>query len=281
MPARWVSSGLFAVQRHRQRHGQQSEQSGELDDRIHGHRRGVLERVAHRVAHYAGVVQRSALGLEFGFHNLLGVVPCAAGIGHEDGLVQAEDRDGEQVADEEERLDEGEGKRREKDREEDVEHALLRILRADFNHLLGVFHAGLFRAFQLDVVLDELHRAIGAGGNRLGRRAGEPVNHRAAGDQAEHEGRVQQGQFINVMRQSAGEAHDDREDHGGCAHHGGADQHRLGRCLEGVARAVVFFQQVLGAFKVHVDAEFLLDLRLPRSESARSAKAHRPTVRCR
>ena len=44
---------------------------------------------------------------------------------------------------------------------------------------------------QLDVALDELDRAVGAGRHRLGRGAGEPVDHRAADDQAEQEGRVQ------------------------------------------------------------------------------------------
>ncbi len=78
----------------------------------------------------------SAFGLEFGFDDLLRVVPGTTGIGHEDGLVQAEDRDGDQVADKEERLGEGEGESREEDGEEDVEHALLRVLRADFNTFL-------------------------------------------------------------------------------------------------------------------------------------------------
>ena len=36
------------------------------------------------------------------------------------------------------------------------------------------------RAVELDVRLDELDRAVGAGGHRLHRRAGEPVDHRAA-----------------------------------------------------------------------------------------------------
>jgi hypothetical protein len=53
--------------------------------------------------------------LELDLDELLGVVPGAAGVGHEDGLVEAEDRDRDQVADEEERLEEGEGQRREED----------------------------------------------------------------------------------------------------------------------------------------------------------------------
>jgi len=36
--------------------------------------------------------------------------------------------------------------------------------------------------------------------------------------------------------------HDDREGHRGCAYDGRADQHRLGRSLEGVAGSIVGFQ---------------------------------------
>ena len=61
-------------------------------------------------------------------------------------------------------------------------------------------------------------------------------------------------------RQTVGERHDGGEDHGGGAHHGGADQHRLGGRLEGVARAVVLFQVLLGLLEVRLEAEVLLDL---------------------
>ena len=108
--------------------GQQAEQRGELDDRVQRDRGGVLERVAHRIANDRGVVQRRAFLLQLDFDDLLGVVPGAAGVGHEDGLVEAEDGDGDQVADEEERLDEREGQRGEENGDEDVEHALLRVL---------------------------------------------------------------------------------------------------------------------------------------------------------
>ena len=57
------------------------------------------------------VVQRRALHLQLGLDDLLRVVPGAAGVGHEDRLVQAEQRDRDQVADEEERLDERERQR--------------------------------------------------------------------------------------------------------------------------------------------------------------------------
>ncbi len=80
---------------------------------------------------------------------------------------------------------------REEDREEDVEHALLRVLRADLDDLLAVLDRGLLGAFELDVRLDELDRAVGAGGDGLHGGAGEPVDDRAAGDEAEQERRVE------------------------------------------------------------------------------------------
>ncbi len=92
----------------------------------------------------------------------------------------------------------------EEDGEEDVEHALLRVLGADFHHLLAVGDRGLLRAFQLDVGLDELDRAISAGGDRLRGSAGEPVDHRAAADQAEQEGRVQQRELRRRSRSDRG-----------------------------------------------------------------------------
>ena len=58
-------------------------------------------------------------------------------------------------------------------------------------------------AVELDVRLDELDRAIRAGRHRLRRRAGEPVDDRAAGDQAEQERRVQQRQLRHQVRRSA------------------------------------------------------------------------------
>jgi hypothetical protein len=211
---------------------QQSEQRGEFDDRVHGHRRRVLERIAHRVADHRGVVQRRAFLFQFGFDDLLGVVPRGAGVGHEDCLVEAEDRNRDQVADKEERLHEGEGQGPEEDGDKDVEHALLRVLGADLDHLLAVGDRGLFRAFELDVGLDELHGAIGASGHGLHGCAGEPIDHRAAGNQAQEEWSVQQRQLLHIPGQPVGQGHDDGEDHGGCAHYGGADQHRLGVALK-------------------------------------------------
>ena len=111
-------------------------------------------------------------------------------------------------------------------------------------------------AFELDVRLDELDRAVGAGRHGLRRRAGEPVDHRAAGDQAEQERRVQQRQVRHELRlQPVGERHDDREDHRRRADDGRADEHGLGGRLERVAGAVVLLEVVLGALEVDVEAE--------------------------
>ncbi len=64
-----------------------------------------------------------------------------------------------------------------------------------------------------------------------------------------------------MVSETIRQAHHDGKNHGGSADYGGADQHRLGGRLECVASAVIFFQQVFGACKLHVEAEVLLDSR--------------------
>ena len=54
--------------------------------------------------------------------------------------------------------------------------------------------------------------------------------------------------------------HDDAEDHGRGADDGGADEHGLGRRLEGVARAVALLELVLRAFEVGAEAEVAFEL---------------------
>ena len=129
---------LLLGQRNRQFHRQQSEQRGELDDRVQRHRRRVLERIAHRIADHRRIMQRRALLLQFRLHDLLRVIPRAARIGHEDRLIEPEERDRNQIADKQERLGERERQRREEHRQEDIEHALLRVLRADLDHRFAV-----------------------------------------------------------------------------------------------------------------------------------------------
>ena len=136
-------------------------------------------------------------------------------------------------------------------------------MRANKHDLLAVFHGRFFNPFEPDVSLDELNRAIGARSYRLRGSACEPVDHRAARNQAQHKRSMEQRQTVDCcsIGQLVGQHHDDREDHRRGPDHRGADQYRLGRRLEGVACAIILFQQVLGAGEVDVHVEVFLDLR--------------------
>ncbi len=65
-----------------------------------------------------------------------------------------------------------------------------------------------------------------------------------------------------MLRHAARQGHDDGEDHGRGAYYGRADQHRLSRCFEGIASAVVLFQQMLCPLKVHIKAVLALQFGL-------------------
>src|SRR5439155_26906604 len=117
----------------RKLHCQQSKQRCELDDRVQCHRTCVFERIAYGVANNSSCVQIRALRFKLRLHDLLRVVPCAAGVGHEDRLVEAEQGDGNQITDKEVRIKESKTERCEKHREEDIEHSPLGILRADLD----------------------------------------------------------------------------------------------------------------------------------------------------
>src|SRR5437868_7326480 len=108
--------------------------------------------------------------LQLSFNDFFCVVPGAAGVGHEDSLVQAEDGDGKEIADEEVRLDKRKRQRGEEYGNENVEHALLRVLGADFHDLFAISDTGCCCAFEINVSLDEFDSAIGTGGDGL--RAG-------------------------------------------------------------------------------------------------------------
>jgi len=112
------------------------------------------------------------------------------------------------------------------------------------------------------VGFDELDGAVSAGGNGLSGCASEPVNHRAARDQAEKEWGVQQRELVDVFGEAGGEGHDDGENHGGGADYSRADEDWFGRGFEGVARTVVGFEQMLGAVEVDGQVEILLDFGL-------------------
>src|SRR5687767_10185751 len=92
---------LLACQRYRELHGKQAEKRGELDNRIQRHRGCVLKWIAHCVANDCCVMKRGALAFQLGLDNLVRVIPSAARICHEDGLVEPEQRDGDQISDEE------------------------------------------------------------------------------------------------------------------------------------------------------------------------------------
>ena len=70
---------------------------------------------------------------------------------------------------------------------------------------------------------------------------------------------MQYGQIGHMLGQAIGERHDNRKNHGGRAHYGRADQHRLRGCLKRVARAIVLFQVFLAFFKVGSEPEIFLD----------------------
>ncbi len=130
--------------------------------------------------------------LQLDLNHFLGIVPGATGVGHEDGLVETEDGDRHQVADKVIRLHESKSQRGEEHGQKDIEHAFLRVLGADLHYLLAVFNGGFRHAIQLDVFLDELHRAISTRGHGLNGSAGKPVDDCAAGDQAEHKRSMQE-----------------------------------------------------------------------------------------
>ena len=92
-------------------------------------------------------------------------------------------------------------------------------------------------------------------------RAGEPVDHRAAHEQAEDDLRLHEAQMGDGVAENIFQQHDDAENHRGRADDGGADEHGFGRGLEGVARAVAFFQFELGIGEIGLEAEFLFDFR--------------------
>ena len=114
---------------------------------------------------------------------------------------------------------------------------------------------------EVEIFLDEHDRAIRAGDDGLRARAGEPVNHRAAHEQAEDDLRLHEAQMCDGVAKNIFEQHDDAENHRGRADDGGADQHGFGGRLEGVARAVAFFEFELGVGEIGFEAEISFDFR--------------------
>ena len=54
--------------------------------------------------------------------------------------------------------------------------------------------------------------------------------------------------------------HDDAEYHGRGTDHRRANEHRFGGGFKGIARAVRFFEQILGVFKIRFEAEIIFDV---------------------
>ena len=107
-----------------------------------------------------------ALLFKINFNHTSSRCPSAARIGHEDSLIEAKHGNRNQVADEKNGSTKANARWKE-DGQEDIKHALLRILRANLDDLLTVFHRSFLNAFEPDVCFDELHRAISAGCNSL------------------------------------------------------------------------------------------------------------------
>ena len=157
-------------------------------------------------------------------------------------------------------IEERQAEREAKHDDEDVDHAFLRVEGADFDDLFAVGDGGR-GLVEVEVFLDENDRAVGAGDDGLRARAGEPVNHRAAHEQAENDLRLHEAQVGDGVAEDVFEQHDDAENHRGGADDGGADQHGLGGGLEGVARAVAFFEFEFGVGEIGLEAEILFDFR--------------------
>jgi len=246
---------------HRDFHGEDSEQCGELDDRVQRHRRRVLEGIADDVADHGRIVQRASLLLQLHLHDLLRVVPASAGIRHVDRHVEPEHRDRDQVADKEDRVEAGECKRQREDDRKDVDHPVLGILRADFHNGIAVLGGCPVRVAELDVALDVIDRAVGAGGHRLAGCAGEPVDDRPAHHEPEDDPRIHDAQVGKIRPPEVVFQHEDeREDHRRRPDNRCSDQHRLGGGFERVAGSVVVLEQEFPHLKIRGEPEVALDL---------------------
>src|SRR5438045_855589 len=105
-------------------------------------------------------MQGRAFRLKLSLDDFFRIVPGAAGVRHEDRLIETEERDRNQIANEEEGIEERESQGGKEDGQEDVEHSLLRILSADLDHFLRITYRCPRRSLQFNIRLDELHRSI-------------------------------------------------------------------------------------------------------------------------
>ena len=186
-------------------HGEQAKERGELDHGIERHRTGVFERVTNRVAHDRGGMKRRSFHFQIHLHDFLGVVPGATGIGHENCLEQAEERDGDEIADEKVGVEKCQRKREAENHNEDVPHAFLGVHCANADDFFAVGFRGS-GGIQLHVVLNVNHGAIGPGDHRLGAGPGKPIDHRAPHEQAQNNLRLHDAQGFNHWLERARQA---------------------------------------------------------------------------
>src|SRR4030095_2977707 len=116
-------------------------------------------------------MQGRALLAKIDLNDLLDVVPGASRVGHKNGLEQTKKRESNQVTNEKIRIEKGQCERERKNHDEDVDHSLLRVDRANLDHLLAVGDRCL-SSVEFEIFLDEHHRAISTGDNRLRACAG-------------------------------------------------------------------------------------------------------------
>src|SRR5216684_3599033 len=129
-------------------------------------------------------MQLGALLLQLHLHDLLGVIPGPAGVGHEDRLKQPKEGNRDEVANKKIRLQAGEGEGTKENAEEDVDHPTLGIDGADLHHALAILDGRPLGSVEFDVRFDELYCTIGSTNNCLDGSAGEPENHGTTRDEA-------------------------------------------------------------------------------------------------
>ena len=134
-------------------------------------------------------MERRAFLVEVDLNDLLGIVPCAAGVRHIDGLEEAEAGDRDQIRNEEVGVEQRESERNGHQSDKDVPHPFLSVLGADFDNRLGILYIGCC-LFHVHVLFNELDGPVSPSGNRLHGGPTEPVDHCAATNQADNNRRV-------------------------------------------------------------------------------------------
>src|SRR5258708_11206661 len=228
--------------------GEKAEEGGEFNDGIERNGRSVFEWVAYGIAHDGRRVKRSVFRAEVDFNDLLGVVPCTAGVRHENGLEKSEERYADEVSNEEIRIEERKGEREAEDYDEDVDHSLLRLLGSDTHDLFPVLDRRR-GGIELHVFFDVHDGSVGAGDNGLGACASEPITDTPTHQKTEERLGMNQRKLFDDPAVDAVEEENDTEHHCRGADHGGADENLFGRCFKNVAGTVALLALKLGVFE--------------------------------